>query len=176
MKKWLPHGQPSSKVNFEPCFLASLKWSLWLSGPYTEAPYELIASSFLILPPSKVESMLLEYLFKPCYLTGCSWQTTLLLNPAPSSLKWISSGGRMGLIPCQINSLDSQREQLTLCDASNSFPPYWCLRRKCRNRILMLMMSHYPDLGKYRASDWLKIFQTSRKIISSPVFQAALYV
>ena len=29
----------------------------------------------------------------------------------------------MGLIPCQINSLDSQREQLTLCDASNSFPP-----------------------------------------------------
>ena len=40
----------------------------------------------------------------------------------------------------------------------------------------MLVMSHYPDLGTYRASDWLKIFQTSRKIISSPVFQAALYV
>ena len=91
VKKWLPHGQPSSKVNFEPCFLASLKWSLWLSGPYKEAPYELIASSFLILPPSKVESMLLEYLFKPCCLTGCSWQTALLLNPAPSLLKWISS-------------------------------------------------------------------------------------
>ena len=82
----------------------------------------------------------------------------------------------MGLIPGQINSLDSHREQLTLGDAFNSFPANLCLRRKCRNRILMLMMSHYPDLGKYRASDWLNIFQTSQKITSSPVFQAALYV
>ena len=193
--------------------------------------------------------MLLERLFKPCCLTGCSWQTALLLNPAHSSLnplspnsnqhqfspnnihrlssatpmrinqmitkgksltfyqflptnsvrkcieislenffvdigayrvKWISSDWLSrrshGFNPGQINSLDSQRGQLTLSDASNSFPSYWCLRCKRRNCILMLVMSHYPDLGTYRASDWLKIFQTSRKIISSPVFQAALYV
>ena len=47
--------------------------------------------------------------------------------------------------------LISLRRQPTFGNAATGFPAKWCLRKECRNSILMTC--HYPDLGS--ASDWL---------------------
>ena len=39
----------------------------------------------------------------------------------------------------------SLRKQPTFCNSTTGFPTKWCLRKDCRNSILMTR--HYPDLG-----------------------------
>ena len=60
--------------------------------------------------------------------------------------------------------LISLRRQVTFGNAATGFPAKWCLRKECRNSILMTC--HYPDLGS--ASDWLnQISHVARTIRST---------
>ena len=60
--------------------------------------------------------------------------------------------------------LISLRRQVTFGNAATGFPAKWCLRKECRNSILM--MCRYPDLGS--ASDWLnQISHVARTIRST---------